>query len=264
MCLFTQKIIKKMTRIDILIMMTVCYDIPMNQVIGADPVNDLLYRSVRWLGTPLHFHTCGMENILTHGPAIYACNHLASEGPLAVILSLPIRFYTWTIAEMMDPQRASQYLFDDFVHPVWHLNGAFGRTVSFLISRISVVLLTGLGSISVDRNRGGFSGAFERSLDLLKVGKNLLVFPEDPKGALDSEYQMRPFLAGYSWLCHLYFKETGQRLPVYPLAVYPKKRLVCAGKPQFFISEGDPRQQIRAFGRQMECEVQLLYRSLAN
>src|SRR5512135_2214797 len=119
-------------------MTTVCYDISMNQVIGADPVNDLLYRSVRRLGTPLRFHTCGMENILDLGPAIYACNHLASEGPIAVILSLPIRFYTWTMAEMLDRQRASQYLFDDFVHPVWHLNGPFGRAVSFLVSRISV------------------------------------------------------------------------------------------------------------------------------
>jgi hypothetical protein len=244
-------------------MMTVCYDILMNQVIGADPVNDLLYRSVRWFGAPLRFRSCGTENIIDRGPAIYTCNHLASEGPMAAILSLPIRFYTWTIAEMMDFQRASQYLFDDFVHPVWHLDGRFGHSVSFLVSRITVVLLTGLGSISVDRSRGGFSEPFRRSLDLLKVGKNLLIFPEDSKAPLDPKVQMRPFLVGYTWLCHLYFKETGQHLPVYPLAVYPKKRVVCVGKPQYFVSEGDPRQQIRVFGRQVECEVQLLYQSLA-
>ncbi len=235
----------------------------MNRVMGADPVNDLLYRSVRWFGAPLRFYTCGMENILNSGPGVYACNHLASEGPIAVILSLPVRFYTWTIAEMMDRQRASQYLFDDFVHPVWHLDGRFGKMVSFLVSRIAVGLLTGLGSISVDRSRGGFAGAFQHSLGLLKQGKNLLVFPEDPKGPLDPEYQMRPFMAGYTWLCHLYFKETGLQLPVYPLAAYPPKRLVCVGKPQYFVSGGDPRLQIRAFGRQVECMVQLLYRSLA-
>ncbi len=235
----------------------------MNQVIGAEPVNDLLYRSVRWFGTPLRFHICGMENIRGSGPAIYACNHLASEGPIAVILSLPVRFYTWTIAEMLDFQRASQYLFDDFVRPAWHLNGHFGHAVSFLVSRIAVRLLTGLGSISVDRSRGGFAGAFNHSLNLLKQGKNLLVFPEDPKGPLDPKVQMRPFMTGYTWLCYLYYKETGQRLPIYPLAAYPPKRLVCAGKPIFFKPDGDPRQQIRVFGRQVECEVQLLYQSLA-
>ncbi len=235
----------------------------MNRAIGSDPVNDLLYRSVRWLGAPLRFNTCGMENIRNSGPAIYACNHLASEGPIAVILSLPIRFYTWTIAEMLDFRRASQYLFDDFVHPVWHLNGRFGKTVSFLVSRITVRLLTGLGSISVDRSRGGFASAFQHSLDLLKAGKNLLVFPEDPKGPLDPTLQMRPFMAGYTWLCHLYLKESGQPLPVYPLAAYPPKRLVCVGEPEYFVSSGDPRWQIRVFGRHVECKVQLLYQSLA-
>ncbi len=235
----------------------------MNRAIGADPVNDLLYRSVRWLGTPLRFNTCGMENIRNSGPGIYACNHLSSEGPIAVILSLPIRFYTWTIAEMLDFERASQYLFDDFVHPVWHLNGRLGKTVSFLVSRVAVRLLTGLGSISVDRSRGGFAGAFQHSLDLLEEGKNLLVFPEDPKGPLDPSFQMRPFMAGYTWLCHTYFKETGQQLPVYPLAAYPPKRLVCVGEPQYFVSSGDPRREIRAFGRHIECKVQLLYQSLA-
>ncbi len=244
-------------------MMTVCYDISMKRVIGADPVNDLLYRSVRWLGAPLRFNTCGVENILNSGPGIYACNHLASEGPIAVILSLPVRFYTWTIAEMMDLQRAPQYLFDDFVHPVWHLNGWFGKTVSFLVSRVAVRLLTGLGSISVDRSRGGFAGAFQHSLDLLKEGKNLLIFPEDPKGPLDPDLQMRPFMVGYTWLCHLYLKETGQQLPVYPLASYPPERLVCVGEPQYFVTGGDPRREIRVFGRQVECKVQRLYQSLA-
>ncbi len=212
----------------------------------------------------MRFHTCGMENVLDSGPAIYAGNHLASEGPIAIILTLPVRFYTWTIAEMMDFKRASQYLYDDFVHPTWHLNGGAGKAVSFLVSRISVVVLNGLGSISVDRSRGGFAEPFMRSLDLLMHGKNLLIFPEDSKAPLDPELQLRPFLTGYTWLCYLYFKETGKRLPVYPLAAYPQKRLVCIGKPLYFMPEGDPRRQIRAFGRQVECEVQLLYRSLAH
>ncbi len=235
----------------------------MVQATGNEAVNDTLYKAVRWLGTPLRFRLSGVENIRDHGPAIYAGNHLASEGPLAIILSVPVRFYTWTIAEMMDFERASQYLFDDFVHPVWHLNGRFGGVVSYLVSRIAVVLLTNLGSISVDRSRGGFAGTFRRSLDLLMQGKNLLIFPEDPKEPLNPETQSRAFLVGFTWLCHLYLKETGHHLPVFPLAAFPDSRIVGIGKPLCFPDTGDPRQQIRIFGRQVESEVNALYRSLA-
>ncbi len=235
----------------------------MAPIVGANPVNDLLYNSVRWFGAPLRFRINGMENVLNGGPAIYAGNHLASEGPIAVILSMPVRFYTWTRAEMMDLQRASQYLYDDFVHPVWYLNGRFGRAVSFLVSHVTVALLTGLGSISIDRDRGGFAEPFRRSLDLLTHGKNLLVFPEDPDGPLDPKFQMQPFLTGYTWLCHLYFKETGLQLPVYPMAAFPLKRMVRIGKPLYFGSDGDPRLQMRVFGRRVELDVQSLYLSFA-
>jgi len=235
-----------------------------NQAIGVNPLNDALYKTVHWLGTPLRFRLIGIENIRDSGPAIFVGNHLASEGPIAVILSLPVRFYTWTIAEMMDFERASQYLYDDFVHPVWHLDGRFGEVVSYLVSRFTVVLLTSLGSISVDRNRGGFSEPFRRSLDLLVQGKNLLIFPEDPKTMLDPETQMRPFMVGFTWLCHLYFKEIGQNLPVYPTAAFPKERMISIGKPLYFPLVGDPRQQIRVFGRQVEVEVKMLYLALIN
>ena len=140
--------------------MTKCYHNYVNQAIDVNPLNDALYKTVRWLGAPTRFRLIGLENIQGRGQAIYAGNHLTSEGPIAVILSMPVRFYTWTIAEMLDFERASQYLYDDFVHPTWRLEGWFGGVVAYLVSRISVVLLTGLGSISVERSRGGFAEPF--------------------------------------------------------------------------------------------------------
>ena len=244
--------------------MTKCYHNYVNQAIGTNPLNDTLYKTVHWLGAPMRFRLIGLENIRDSGPAIYTGNHLASEGPIAITLSLPVRFYTWTIAEMLDFKRASQYLYDDFVHPTWHLNGWAGGTVSYLVSRISVVLLTGLGSISVDRSRGGFSEPFRRNLELLMQGKNLLILPEDPKTPLKPETQMRPFMVGFTWLCHMFFKETGQLLPVYPLAAFLRSRTISIGEPLYFPHEGDPRQQIRVFGRQVEREVKALYLALAN
>jgi hypothetical protein len=82
-----------------------------------------------------------IENIQGSGPAIYTANHLGSLGPSQAILSVPVRFYPWVVAEMMDPARAPGYLYDDFVGPELHLDGRAGIALTTVISWISVRVL---------------------------------------------------------------------------------------------------------------------------
>src|SRR4030065_725158 len=110
--------------------------------------DSLVYDLARFLGSPFSFDVVGFENIQTPGPAIYIANHLGTIGPIETILSVPVRFYPWIIAEMTDFKRAPEYLFNDFVHPVLHLNGRCGMNFSTLLTKISVRLLRAIGSVS--------------------------------------------------------------------------------------------------------------------
>ena len=222
----------------------------------------LLYDLARLLGSPFSYDVSGFENIQTAGPALYIANHLGSIGPIEAIISVPIRFYPWVISEMTDFQKAPQYLFDDFVHPVLHLGGRFGLLISTLITKVSVRLFKAIGAVSIDRFGGFTIDGFRHSLRLLREGKNLLIFPENSQLPLDPETNLRHFMPGFATLCKIYQNETIECLPVYPLAVHAGCEMVSIGKAEFFQAHNRQTETIHAFSDLLEARVRQLYLDL--
>jgi len=222
--------------------------------------SDLLYKTASSLGFLFSYECIGLTHIRSRDPAIFVSNHLASIGPVQMILSLPIRLYPWVIAEMTDFQRAPLYLYDDFIHPALHLQGRFGHFVSRWLSKLSVRLLNGIGSIPIDRSQGVFMEAYHRSLDLLCQGKNLLVFPEDSNGPLDPETLMRPFMRGFVLLSPMYYRQTGHQLPFYPVAVSSQRNKIAIAKPLYYdLRYGQDRNAISQFCDQLQAKVKGMY-----
>jgi hypothetical protein len=224
---------------------------------------DTLYRITRLAGIFFHYKVNGLENVDRPDPAIFVSNHLNSVGPISIVLSIPVRFHPWVIAEMVDFKRAPQYLYNDFILPTLHLNGKVGMLASQFISRVAVVLLRGLGSLAVDRNRGWVSQVFHQSLDLLCAGKNLLIFPEDPYLPINPSTMLRPFMGGFTWLVQMYARASGRALPIYPMAVYPPCKRIAIGKSIDIAFRGDRRQDMARFTGQIEGEVAELYQGLS-
>ena len=221
--------------------------------------DSLVYNLARLLGSPFSYDVIGFENTQPSGPAIYIANHLGAIGPLAVILSVPIRFYPWIIAEMLDFKRAPRYLFNDFIHPALHLDGWFGLSFSTLLTKISVRLLRSIGAVSIDRFGGLATDGFRESLMLLHEGKNLLIFPEDALLPLNQETSMRPFMPGFVTLCSMFQKNSDMLLPVYPMAVHSGSELVSIGKPDYFHQGNHHREAINGFCLLVEERVRDLY-----
>ncbi len=94
---------------------------------------------------------------------------------------------------------------------------------------------------------------------LLVQNKNLLVFPEDPQGEADPETQIHAFAYGFVELCRLYQKETGQHLPVYPMAVHAARKVIAITEAMFYQAQGNRREDIRRFGEQVQERVRRLY-----
>src|SRR4030042_2819985 len=223
-------------------------------------LNDsLVYDIARFLGSPFSFYVVGFENIQTPGPAIYVANHLGTVGPIETILSIPIRFYPWIIAEMTDFKLAPRYLFDDFIHPVLHLGGKFGMLFSTLLTKITVRLLREIGAVSIDRFGGWTPDGFRHSLRLLHEGKNLLIFPEDPLLPLEPETLMRHFMPGFAVLCRMFQAGEDTLLPVYPLAVHSSSETVTIEKPEIFHSRDHHKAAINNFSQLLENRVRGLY-----
>jgi 1-acyl-sn-glycerol-3-phosphate acyltransferase len=173
----------------------------------------------------------GDENLPEQEPALLVSNHLRALGPIAIVSCVPRRLHPWVAADVMDAQRAPDYLRWDFVERELHLRMPFSLWLAKAIAKISVPLLNQTGCIPVYPNPDDLPATFDQTVALLAQNRFVVVFPEDPTRPLDPQFGMSPFKKGFVRLGELYFQRTGRRLKFYPLAVHATRRTVQVGEP---------------------------------
>jgi hypothetical protein len=163
----------------------------------------------------------GEENLPRRGPAVFIANHHEAIGPIATACSIPLRMYTWSIADMVDEEKAAAWLKWDFVERTLHLKPPASAWVARWLSKLTVPFLRSLGCIPV------YKGDYDRmvdtlrmSMDILRQGKFLMIFPEDNMAPADPITGMRPFQRSFARLGKMYYQEIGERLEFYPVAVH--------------------------------------------
>jgi hypothetical protein len=209
-----------------------------------DDMGDTLYRGLAGLLDAMIWggELIGAENLPEAGPVVFVSNHALALGPIAVAASLPVRLYPWTIADMLDWDKAAAYLNRDFIEPQLHIPKPFSMVMARALSQISVRLLRSVDCIPVWHGERLLE-TYRISVDHLTQGKNLLIFPEDPSQPLDEQCGMSPFLKGFARLGELYFERTQKTLQFYPLAVQPVLRQVKLGKPITFNRANNPANE---------------------
>jgi hypothetical protein len=163
----------------------------------------------------------GEENLPRRGPAVFIANHLDATGPIAASCSIPLRVHPWIIANMMDKDLAPAWLQEDFTERQLHLKPPVSSWFARLLCRIAVPLFYSIGCIPVYR------GDYERmkttlamSMDVLRQGKFLIIFPEDNRMTIDPQTGMQPFQRSFARLGEMYYEETKERLEFYPVVIH--------------------------------------------
>ena len=201
----------------------------------------------------------GEENLPQRGPAVFIANHLEATGPIAVACSIPIRMYSWTVADMVDKERAAAWLKWDFVERTLHLKPPASARVAKWLSKITVPFLLSLGCIPVYKgDYAQMTTTLQMSMDVLQQGKFLLVFPEDNLMHEDPATHMKPFQHSFARLGEMYYHETGGRLDFYPVVIH-SAGYVMVGKPVTYNplnSTGLERHRLKDL---MEATIQSMY-----
>lgn len=225
-------------------------------------MNSTFYHAIRIIGYPFRFKVMGEEHLPRNSPLIVIANHVGEVGPIAMMLSMPFQLHPWSITEMTDKYRAPDYIYKDFIQPVWKLKGWFGNWVAQVVGRIAAHLINELGAVAVDKKSVSIQKAFRLSMKLLVEGKSILVFPEEPLMAADPKTGIKPFAAGFTWLCHLYYQETGKTLFIIPAAVHAGRKAILLGEPYTFTFQEYPKMEIARAEMLLEREVKKLYLQL--
>lgn len=227
-------------------------------------MGDLLYRFVSaglqafiWGGDIID-----EENLPERGPAILVSNHLDALGPIAVVAGIPRRLYPWIAAEMLDPQRAAEYLRLDFIEKEFGLRLPVSLWLAKALSKITVPLLRSAGCVPVHAETDELHSTFEDSLELLLQGHLLLIFPEDPARPFNPRFNMLPFKKGFIRLAELYFQQTSRVIRFYPIAVYAQRNLIQVGKPVRYNPYASPAGERLRIKSVLETMIHDLYLEL--
>jgi hypothetical protein len=216
---------------------------------------------MRICGAPFRYRVLGLEHVAPSGPALLVANHAGSRGPLATLVSLPMRLYPWVAAATVDPLRAPQRIYDDVVQRELRLGGRAGMAVATVFARLGVGLVRAIGTIPVERDKGLFDESLQQSLEMLVAGRRLLVFPEDPDADRDPATGLQPFLTGCTWLWCLYEKRTGRRLAVHPMGVRVQTRTITIGPTLTLERDGRRRNYVRRMTQRLQEAVAGLCRA---
>ena len=165
----------------------------------------------------------GEENLPSRGPAVLIGNHLNATGPIAAACSLPMQIHSWAIAYMMDKDQAPAWLQADFCERILHLKPPLSRWLARVLCRIVVPLFHSLGAIPVAANDyGRMEETLRLSMDVLRRGEFLLIYPEDYRLPYDPTTHMQPFQHSFVRLAEVYYGETRRRLRFIPMAAHAK------------------------------------------
>lgn len=174
----------------------------------------------------------GIEN-LPKEPCVLVGNHCQMHGPIISQIRLPGDNVTWCAGEMMNREEVADYAYRDFWSNKPKYQRPFYRGVSYLIVPISVALFRNMKTIPVYHDMR-LVKTFRESVNCLKDGKNLIIFPEcyDPHNHIVNDFQDK-----FVDVARFYYKQTGKALTFVPMYTAPKLHKVVIGKGISFNSE---------------------------
>ncbi len=161
-------------------------------------------------------------------PFIFVSNHELSWGPVITYLFLPWEVHPWVISYLIERGKCRKYIKEDFVIKELKLHGTPGNLVSSLIEIFTIPMMKYINAIPVYPINKKLLLTFRKSLDLLKKGKNLIIFPEDNNSANEI---IKKFKSGFIKLAKIYYEETKRRIYFVPLAISKKYNFIKILKP---------------------------------
>ena len=185
----------------------------------------------------------GSENIDPSKASVFVCNHGLAFGPITAVLHLPVRSRPWINACMLDRGEASSTMENTFRDKLKFLGPKAKKRLFIVASRLVCHVLNSFEPIPVFKGDPRKSvETISLSVDALKRGENLLIFPEKPVDRYDEE-SFKAFNTGFAALGRVYYRQTGLSLSFYPVFSDGHTHTFIIGEPVTFNPENEARSE---------------------
>ena len=180
----------------------------------------------------------GIEN-LPEQDAVIIANHCQMTGPIYGELFMKNNCYIWCAGQLMNLKDVPAYAFEDFWSKKPKASKPLYKALSYIIAPLSVVVFNNARTIGVYHDSRLLS-TFRTSLNHLKNGGNILIFPETHETHNNIVYK---FQNRFVDLAKMYHNSTGKKIKFVPLYISPKLGAMYFGKPTEYCPENDIKEE---------------------
>lgn len=192
-----------------------------------------------------HYRVLHTERI--EEPAVYLCRHSDLQGILMTLPWLPVPVRTWALAVFCDVEASYRHLREITFIGRYHWPRWFATAAARLASYGLAALLRSGRVIPVYRGSPRIRQTFRLSIDALKRGESLLIFPD--KNYVEAKSDVSDLYRGFLKLDALYHRTTGQHIPIIPLYGDRRQHTLTVYEPlRFSGSANDEAETKRILG----------------
>lgn len=177
-------------------------------------------------------------------PAIFVSNHGEYYGPIAAVTNMPYSYRPWIESQLLDPEKGYPYTYKYTFSLITWLPVFMRKMLAKIVVNVVAKVFEAFDPVPVYRSelRSIFK-TFNISVDALKQGDSILLFPESTHNTEDGKYakngQIGDFFTGFAHIGVKYFEETGKQIKFYPIYLDKKKRQFIIGKGIEFNSNNE-------------------------
>lgn len=149
---------------------------------------------------------------------VFIGNHCGAWGPIDMVTKFPLceECKAWMNHDMVEPKLLPAYVRQDYWwKPGCKLEWLYTRTIPYIAAAIIPPILRTAPTVLVYHDVRVMT-TMRQSLRLLKEGKHLIIFPEQPSG-FGSHHDW--INTGFLQIAPMYFKATGKPLKFYPVHI---------------------------------------------
>jgi 1-acyl-sn-glycerol-3-phosphate acyltransferase len=168
------------------------------------------------------------ENLNNIHSSIFVSNHVGFFAPFIINLYVDMKFIPWVIHDITDKKLCRKYINSDFTEPQLKLKPPLSYIVSSIIDPICISIMDYLNAIPVYKGSQKISETILLTLDRLKEGHNILIFPEDRNKKYNDVIDK--FNTGFINVAKMYYKEYGGLISFYPVCVNKSQNRIFIGK----------------------------------
>ena len=175
------------------------------------------------------------------GPCVFICSHHNLHGPITSLTWLPFPVHPWVLNVFFDRESCRKQYAEYTFSKRFGMKPWLANLCADVTSGAVSAIVRSTGAIPVWRGSSRLPETFRESMEALKNGESLLIFPDV---AYSGENEgIGEIYEGFLLLGRMYGRETNQSLAFIPLHLDYEKKRILEGAPVLYDPTQPPKEE---------------------